>query len=185
MASMSPLVVKISGSLLWFLGVFPQLSEILKKHGAEGEAELGQAQFAQLLQPVLQELADALAENHVVVEQNVKIINGSQLRKFLADQKHLNDVVEKIMQEKHDQKDAKTTKELIRSFLEENGSDLGLPPLRADEMVVLLYDAVFADVRETKSTAGSEEDLMVILKEILVKFEEQLEANPVFHDLGI
>ena len=60
---------------------FPRLSDILKKHGAEGEEELGQAQFAQLLQPVLQELADALTENHVVVVQNVKIINGSQLRK--------------------------------------------------------------------------------------------------------
>lgn len=164
---------------------FPRLSEILKKHGADGEEELGQAQFAQLLQPVLQELADALAENHVVVIQNVKIINGSQLRKVLANQELLNDVVEKMMKEKNDQADAKTAKELIRSFLQENGKDLGLPPLRADEMVVLLYDAVFADVEETKSTAGSEENFMVLLKEILVRFAEPLEANPVFYDLDI
>ncbi|XP_027107389.1 uncharacterized protein [Coffea arabica] len=164
---------------------FPRLSDILKKHGAEGEEELGQAQFAQLLQPVLQELADALTENHVVVVQNVKIINGSQLRKVLANEKLLNDVVDKIIQEKNGQADAKTTKELIRSFLQKNGKDLGLPPLRADEMVVLLYDAVFADVEETKNTPGSEENFMVVLKEILVRFAEQLEANPVFHDLGI
>lgn len=57
------------------------MNDILKKHGAEGEEELGQAQFAELLQPILQDLADALAEKHVVVIQNVKIINGSKLRK--------------------------------------------------------------------------------------------------------
>ncbi|KAF8401775.1 hypothetical protein HHK36_012721 [Tetracentron sinense] len=54
---------------------FSLLNDILKKHGAEGEEVLGQAQFAQLLQPVLQELADALAGKHVVVTQNIKIIN--------------------------------------------------------------------------------------------------------------
>ena len=103
----------------------------------------------------------------------------------LANEKLLNDVVDKLIQEKNGQADAKTTKELIRSFLQKNGKDLGLPPLRADEMVVLLYDAVFADVEETKNTPGSEENFMVVLKEILVRFAEQLEANPVFHDLGI
>ncbi|CAI9102638.1 OLC1v1000937C2 [Oldenlandia corymbosa var. corymbosa] len=60
---------------------FPLLSEILKKHEAVAEEELGQAQFAQLLQPVLQDLANALGESSVVVKQNVKIINGSKLRK--------------------------------------------------------------------------------------------------------
>lgn len=60
---------------------FPLLSDILKRHGAEGEDELGQAQFAHLLQPVLQELADVLAEKPVVVLQKIKINNGSKLRK--------------------------------------------------------------------------------------------------------
>ncbi|XP_020590807.1 uncharacterized protein LOC110031764 isoform X2 [Phalaenopsis equestris] len=57
------------------------LSNILKRHGAEGEEQLGQAQFAQLLQPILQDLVDALAEKHVVVIQNIKVINGSRLKK--------------------------------------------------------------------------------------------------------
>jgi len=57
------------------------INDILKKHGAEGEGKLGQAQFAQLLQLVLQDLADALALKPVTVMQNVKIINGSKLRK--------------------------------------------------------------------------------------------------------
>ncbi|XWS57678.1 hypothetical protein CRYUN_Cryun09bG0194000 [Craigia yunnanensis] len=60
---------------------FPLLNDILKKHGADGEEELGQAQFAELLQPILQETADALTENHVVIIQNIKVVNGSKLRK--------------------------------------------------------------------------------------------------------
>lgn len=60
---------------------FPQLNDILKKHNAEGDEELGQAQFAQLLQPVIQDIADALAVKHVTVVQNLKIVNGSKIRK--------------------------------------------------------------------------------------------------------
>ncbi|KAA8537018.1 hypothetical protein F0562_029496 [Nyssa sinensis] len=164
---------------------FPLLNEILKKHGAEGEEELGQAQFAQLLQPVLQELVDALAEKHVVVIQNIKVINGSKLRKLLASEKQLNDVIEKILQEKHNEKDGEKSTEIIRSYLEINGKELGLPPSKADESVALLYNAVFADVVNGKSATGLEnDDLGVLLKEILEKFAEQLEANPVFHNLG-
>lgn len=59
---------------------FPLISGILNKHGAEGVEELGQAQFAQLLQNVLQDMADALAEKHIVVIRNIKIVNGSKIR---------------------------------------------------------------------------------------------------------
>ena len=47
----------------------------------DGEEELGQAQFALLLQSVLQDLADALADKRVVLVQKYKIFNGSKLRK--------------------------------------------------------------------------------------------------------
>lgn len=56
-------------------------SNILRKHGAEGEQQLGQAQFAQLLQLILQDLADGLAEKPVVVIQNLKVVNGSKIKK--------------------------------------------------------------------------------------------------------
>lgn len=59
------------------------VNDILKKYGAEGEEKLGQAQFAQLLQPILQDLADALALKHITVIQNVKITNGSKLKKVV------------------------------------------------------------------------------------------------------
>lgn len=63
---------------------FPVLNEILKKHGADEEEQLGQAQFALVLQPVLQDLADALAEKNIIIIQNIKIKNGSKLNKVTS-----------------------------------------------------------------------------------------------------
>lgn len=151
---------------------FPPLSDILKKHEADGEEELGQAQFAELLQPVLQELSEALAKNHFVFIQNIKIVNGSKLRKLLADEKQLNIIVEKILA------DGSGNAERIRSFLEKTGTELGLPPSEANEAVALLYDAVFADLEE-----AGEDKFGNLVKQILEKFAEQLEASPVFHDI--
>jgi len=52
----------------------------LKKHGADGEEELGQAQFAQLLQSVIQDLEVELSKKNFVFIQNIQIINGSKIR---------------------------------------------------------------------------------------------------------
>ena len=60
---------------------FPILDNIIKKHDADGDEELGQAQFAELLQPILQEIADVLHEKPITIVQNVEIFNGSKLRK--------------------------------------------------------------------------------------------------------
>ncbi|GLT55108.1 hypothetical protein SLA2020_282570 [Shorea laevis] len=150
---------------------------------SEGEEELGQAQFAQLLQPILQELAETLALRPVVFIQNIKVINGSKLRKILADEEELNNIVEKMLEEKQIGKDGLGSVELMRGFLERNWKGLGLPPSEANEAVVLLYDAVFADVKAEKTAVDLEkEELGNLVKEILYKFAEQLEANPVYHD---
>ncbi|XP_004230098.1 uncharacterized protein [Solanum lycopersicum] len=164
------------------LSEFPLLSDILKKHGAEGEDELGQAQFAHLLQPVLQELADVLSENPMVVLQKIKINNGSKLRMILTDEKQLSETVDKIMQE--EEKDGLSTKDVIRHYLEKNGASLGLPPLN-DEVVILLYDTVLGAVENgnTDAKTSKEDEFMVFLKEILEKFAAQLEVNPTFDDL--
>ncbi|XP_057960418.1 uncharacterized protein LOC131152650 [Malania oleifera] len=162
---------------------FPLLNDIIKKHGADEGGELGQAQFAQLLQPILQELADTLSVKRILVIQNLKIINGSKLRKLLADEKKLDDVVESILREEHNGVDAQQSTQLIRGFLEKKGRELGLPPLEANEAVVLLYDAVFAEIDNKKSGELEKAEFAVLVKEILQKFAEQLEANPIFHDL--
>lgn len=44
---------------------------------------MGQSQFAEALQSVLEEVADALAENNVTVFGDTKIFNGSRLRKVV------------------------------------------------------------------------------------------------------
>lgn len=60
---------------------FPILDDIVKKHDADGDEELGQAQFAQLLQPVLRDIADVLHEKPITIVQNVEIFTGSRIHK--------------------------------------------------------------------------------------------------------
>lgn len=74
-----------SSTLMFYFVMYTEhsdlFSNILRKHGAEGDQQLGQAQFAQLLQLILQDLADGLAEKPVVVIQNLKVVNGSKIKK--------------------------------------------------------------------------------------------------------
>ncbi|KAF8017853.1 hypothetical protein BT93_H2914 [Corymbia citriodora subsp. variegata] len=158
----------------------PLLSDILKKHGAEGEEEVGQAQFAEVLQSVLHEVADTLAEKRIIVTHNVKVVNGFKIRKILGDEKQLTHVVEKILEENHEQNSIET----VRKYLEKNGTDMGLPPLDVEEAVAL-YNAVFYSAAFNKSVLEwSKDETREIVKEILEKFAEQLESDPVFVDLG-
>lgn len=156
---------------------FPLLNDILKKHGAEGDEVLGQAQFAELLQPVLQELAEALAEKHVVVIQDIKFSDGSKLRKLLGDKQQLNNVIEQILLEKYRAKDGPGNTKLIRDFLEKHGKVLGLPPPEAHEAV---YNEVFLAVDDKKNNEELEKDEFgALVEDILEKFADELEANPV------
>ncbi|PIA31599.1 hypothetical protein AQUCO_04900121v1 [Aquilegia coerulea] len=161
---------------------FPVLDDILKKHGAEGEEELGQAQFAESLQPVLQDLADALSAKNIVIIQNIKISNGSKLRKLLADEEELNNVIEQILVT-DDAKDEKVCTQAIRASFEKNGPMMGLPPLKPNDVMVLLYDQVFAAVDEKNSGDIGRDKCVELVKSILEKFAEVLEANPILHDL--
>lgn len=56
------------------------VTKLVEKFG-KGEEELGQAQFAALLQEVLQDMADILSENPITVVRDAKLLNGSHLRK--------------------------------------------------------------------------------------------------------
>uniref|UniRef100_A0A2P2NH29 Uncharacterized protein MANES_09G153500 n=1 Tax=Rhizophora mucronata TaxID=61149 RepID=A0A2P2NH29_RHIMU len=164
---------------------FPSLNDILKKHGADATEELGQSQFAELLQAVLQDVAESLSVNNVVIIRNIKVVNGSKITKVLADEELLNNAVGRILGENCGRKNDQSILEIIRVFLEENGKELGLPPSQANEAVNLLYDAVFHDVAAGKYATEEEHECGELLKEILVKFAEQLEANPVYCDLDI
>lgn len=56
------------------------VTKLIKKYG-QGTEELGQAQFAALLQDVLQDMAESLAEKPITIVRDVKMLNGSHLRK--------------------------------------------------------------------------------------------------------
>ncbi|XP_038891233.1 uncharacterized protein LOC120080587 [Benincasa hispida] len=167
------------------LSEYPLLSDILQKHEVESSNELGQAQFAEVLQAVLQELADTLAKKPYVFIQNIKITNGAQIKKLLADEKQFNDVIEKLWQWQgtHKEEDGVTTLQKIRNYFEKEWKELGLPPTEANEAVVLLYDAIFADIAKEKCGSISDKNQFEKLaQEILEIFVEQLEVSPVYYD---
>ena len=104
----------------------------------------------------------------------------------MADEKQFSNVVEKIQREKQGGKDSSGITQLVRSFLEENGLELGLPPSEANEAVVLLYDSIFTEIGNNKTASEVDRDeLFNLTKELLEKFAEQLEANPVYHGLDL
>ena len=104
---------------------------------------------------------------------------------LLADDIKLNDVVESIYHCNKTKQGETNSIEAIRSYLEKNGKDLGLPPSEANEAVTLLFDAVFTsiDKRKTSANLANKNEFSELLKDILVAFVEQLEVNPVFYDI--
>ncbi|CAL0308807.1 unnamed protein product [Lupinus luteus] len=165
---------------------YPLLNDLLIKHGADGEGELGQAQFAQLLQSVLQDLEQELSKNNAVFINKIQIVNGSKLRQLLAKENELSSIVEKALHEKSEANDGLSSSEIIRSFLERNAKDLGLPSIEADEAVAILYDDVFADVaaKEKEGVELDKEELVNLVKDVLEKFADLLESNPVYQDIA-
>ena len=104
---------------------------------------------------------------------------------LLANEKELNSIVEKALKEKAEATDGSGSIEIIRSFLEKNAKELGLPLSEANEAVVLLYDDVFADVAKEKDGAELDKDELVkLVKDILERLAEQLESNPIFQDFA-
>lgn len=58
------------------------VTKLITKYG-QGTEELGQAQFAALLQDVLQDMAESLAAKPITIKRDVKLLNGSHLRKVV------------------------------------------------------------------------------------------------------
>jgi len=104
---------------------------------------------------------------------------------LLANEKELNSFVEKALQEKAIAKDGLGSTEIIRSFLERNAKELGLPLSEAGDAAALFYDSVFADVAKEKDGVElDKEELAKLLKDILEKMAEQLELSPVYQEFA-
>uniref|UniRef100_A0A9I9E593 Uncharacterized protein n=1 Tax=Cucumis melo TaxID=3656 RepID=A0A9I9E593_CUCME len=67
----------------------------------ECSTKLGQAQFAKVLQAVLQELADALPEKPYVFIQNMNITNGAQVKKVVDTDKEIGNIKQHIIKRAH------------------------------------------------------------------------------------
>lgn len=160
------------------------LDNIVKTRKAEGEEQLGQAQFAQLLQAVIQDLADTLAKKNVVVIRKVKVVNGSKLSKILNDEKLFDRVSEKLFEDWKAKTAETGNKETLRAILMSNGVELGLPPSESSEAAALLYDQIFIEVGDDKFSGDLDRrGFQEVVKEIFRLFAGQLEANPLFIDL--
>lgn len=104
---------------------------------------------------------------------------------LLADKNQLDDVTEKIYQKTSNCQKEQGCAEIIRSYVENNGNELGLPPLEANETVILLYDAMFSEIDNKMGAKDMEKtELGGLVKQILQKFAVELQANPVFHDIA-
>lgn len=101
------------------------------------------------------------------------------MMQIVANENLLDEFVQKIINEKYE---SNSEGSKIRWYLEKHDGQFGLPPSERDDMVVL-FDDIFAEMESRKDGHESGKDgLMLLLKEILEKLAEKLEANPVLCD---
>lgn len=153
------------------------ISFILKKHESEGEAEIGQARFAKLLQEILEDLAESLALHPITVASDLNVNNGSQLRKLLDDEELFSTVADGMFDEFDSTKDGNLDRNELRHLLESRGMEWGLPP---KELVGQLYEDLFSICDEDHSGKIDKKEFQVLLREIFETFALQLESNPIF-----
>ncbi|MCO5583066.1 hypothetical protein L7F22_036973 [Adiantum nelumboides] len=154
------------------------ISSILEKHKAGGD--IGQAQFAKLLQEVLEDLADRLAVHPIAVVLDLNVNNGSELKKLLADGELFSKVSDKIFDEFDSSKDGKLSRNELRRVLESHGEEWGLPARESNEHVGQLYNDLFSVCDANSSGEIDKKEFQSLLREILEVFAEKLESNPVF-----
>lgn len=100
----------------------------------------------------------------------------------MANKKRLTAAIDKILQEKKSTENEQLSIDEIRGFLEKNGKEYGMPPIEVNEAVALLYDAVFTDIGKNKTAVKMDDEFRNFVKNILQKFAEELEINPVYYD---
>jgi len=148
----------------------------------KGEEELGQAQFAALLQEVLQDMADILSENPITVVRDAKLLNGSHLRKVLADEKSFVEMTDLMFKDLDTDGDERLNKTEIRVLFQSQGTQWGLPPAN-DPETEELYDQVFKAVDTDQSGEVDKSEFQVLMKALLADFAELLRINPILVDV--
>ncbi|CAM6085202.1 unnamed protein product [Calypogeia fissa] len=159
------------------------ITKLLEKYAGAGSQELGQAQFAALLQTVLQDLAESLAKQPILIVRDVKVLNGSHLRKMLDDDKLLAEVADNLFEQLDENKDGKLTKTEIRPVFESQGSQWGLPSPEESEAVDKLYSDVFKEVDIDHSGEVDKSEFQILARALFEGFAAQLQLEPILVDI--
>ncbi|XP_024358334.1 uncharacterized protein [Physcomitrium patens] len=157
------------------------VTKLINKYG-QGTEELGQAQFAALLQDVLQDMAESLAEKPITIVRDVKMLNGSHLRKMLADEKAFKEMADNMFNDLDVNKDQRLSKAEIRPLFEQQTAAWGLPPV-GDSDTEELFDEVFKAVDSDKSGEVEKPEFAVLVKTLLADFAETLRLNPILVEI--
>ncbi|CAO2838142.1 unnamed protein product [Amaranthus hypochondriacus] len=163
----------------------PMIDDLMKKHGVdEGDEKLDKQQFSELLKPILQDIADTLALNHVTVETTFTLSNGGITKQLLEEEMFLDVFRNVLYQQSSSSEEDESFADVVNTFFERNTSaTYGIPPYDADdEFVVLLYDSVFSDNDFKKKAMDlNKDEVGDLAKKVLEKFAQELEANPLFY----
>ncbi|KAL2609130.1 hypothetical protein R1flu_027703 [Riccia fluitans] len=155
------------------------ITKILQKY-ANGSDELGQVQFAELLQAVLQDLADSLSSQPIIIVSDLRVLNGSKIRKMLDNEKALAEVADNLFVGLDVDNDGKLSKNEIRPLFETQGSKWGLPSPEESEAVSELYNDLFKEIDTDKSGQVDKSEFQVLTKALFEGFAEQLRLEPIF-----
>lgn len=100
----------------------------------------------------------------------------------MADKVQFDSEIEGLFQDWIACNSGEGNKETLQGFFEAKGLKLGLPPSESNEAVLLLYDQIFSAINDVTGDL-TRDSFQEVVKNILEKFVEQLEANPVFIDM--
>ncbi|XP_024520746.1 uncharacterized protein LOC9635487 [Selaginella moellendorffii] len=158
------------------------LTKLLSKYASQDSKELGQTQFAKLLQDVLQDLSETLASQPIVVVRDVKVLDGSNLRKVLHDEELFSDMAKDTFKELDSDKDGKLSKSEIRPVFESRAAQWGLPPLDEDSADEL-YAQIFKEIDADSSGDVDEREFQSLMRALIESFAAQLKMNPILVDV--
>eukprot|EP00850_Spirogloea_muscicola_P007308 SM000036S13352 [mRNA] locus=s36:780591:782791:- [translate_table: standard] len=170
------------------IGATPEADElidgVIQKYG-HGEGELGQAEFAKLLQDTLTDMASSLAERPIVMAHDVKVLNGARLRKVLNNEELLLESTTKMFEEWDLDKDEKLSKGEIVTAFKTLGLSFGLPPETSQAEQEIVFGKVFDAADYDHNGIVDKDEFAILAKSLLKSLADELEQNPIIIETQI
>lgn len=113
------------------------------------------------------------------------MLNISVCLQLLEHKELLDDEMESMFGDWNARGRGEGNMERLQGLLKAKGSRLGLPPAESNEAVALLYDQIFSEIKEEVIAGELTRDAFhIVVSDIMEKLVDQLEANPIFTDMG-